>query len=213
MVTLDVDGVFIRSGPSIIYGVIGTQGTASRGLVDQRCVDDPISPRVFCHVIFDALPSGWLALDHLITLPVPVVGLVTLTGDQSALLTINDGRQTAVSFVAVTTDENLGSDKRTRLMIFAVGVSGNAVNTDASNDIVDNGVIIPNFAESIIVEAHTQDGRVFRLPIEFAGAQGNIVGLDQINVILIAELQGAGSVDLTLIVNGQRSNAPTIVIQ
>ena len=38
-------------------------------------------------------------------------------------------------------------------------------------------------------------------------------GLDQINVVLVPELQGAGTVDLTLIVNGRRSNAPTIVVQ
>jgi uncharacterized protein (TIGR03437 family) len=141
-----------------------------------------------------------------------VVWLVTLIDDPNSLLAINVGRQTIETSVAVTTQENFASDKRTRLMIFAVGVSGNAANTDPSNDIVDDGVVIPNLAESVIVEAHTQDGRVYRLPVEFAGAQGSVPGLDQVNVVLIPELEGAGTVDLTLIINGQRSNAPTIVI-
>jgi len=52
-----------------------------------------------------------------------------------------------------------------------------------------------------------------KLPVEFAGAQGSVPGLDQINVVLIPALQGAGTVDLTLIVNGQRSSAPTIVVR
>jgi uncharacterized protein (TIGR03437 family) len=38
-------------------------------------------------------------------------------------------------------------------------------------------------------------------------------GLDQVNVRLIPELRGAGTVQLTLILGGRRSNAPTIVIQ
>jgi uncharacterized protein (TIGR03437 family) len=51
------------------------------------------------------------------------------------------------------------------------------------------------------------------LPVEFAGAQGLLPGLDQINVILIPELKGVGNVQLTLIVNGQRSNAPSVFIK
>ena len=212
-VTLDVDGAFIRSGPSISYGVIGTQGTVSRGTVDQPCVNDPASSGVFCHVVFDAAPNGWVTAEHLIVLAVLQIRLVTLNGDENgSLLAINIGRETAESFVSITTLENFGADKRTRLMIFAVGVSGNAPNTDPSNDISEDGVVIPNLAESVIIEAHTQDGRVYRLPVEFAGAQGSVAGLDQVNVVLIPELEGAGTVNLTLIVNGQRSNAPTIVI-
>src|SRR6266550_695400 len=36
-VTMDMDGVYVRSGPSINYGVVGTQGTDSRGTMDQPC--------------------------------------------------------------------------------------------------------------------------------------------------------------------------------
>jgi uncharacterized protein (TIGR03437 family) len=138
---------------------------------------------------------------------------VTLSGDANgSLLALNIGRQTAAVSATVTTQENFGADKRTRLMIFAAGVVGNAVNFDPTNDVSAGGVIIPNLAESVIVEAHTQDGRTYRLPVEFAGGESLIAGLDHINVVLIPELQAAGLVDLTLIVNGQRSNHPTIVI-
>ena len=63
-----------------------------------------------------------------------------------------------------------------------------------------------------MVEARLSDGRVYNLPVEFAGEQGVLPGLDQITVRLITELKGAGSIQLTLIVNGQRSNAPTVFV-
>jgi uncharacterized protein (TIGR03437 family) len=129
------------------------------------------------------------------------------------LLVINIGRNTAPSSIAVTTPENFGEDKRTRIMIFADGVIGFAQNTDSTNDIVAGGVVIPNLAESVTVEVRTQGGRVYNLPVEFAGGESLIADLDSINVRLIPELEGAGLVQLTLIVNGVRSNSPTLVIR
>ncbi|HEV7904447.1 MAG TPA: hypothetical protein VGO96_11455, partial [Pyrinomonadaceae bacterium] len=68
--------------------------------------------------------------------------------------------------------------------------------------------------ESLTVEARTSDGRVYHLPVEFAGAvEGRLPGLDQVNVLLHAELRGAGLVDLTIIINGQRSNTAAINIR
>lgn len=40
----------------------------------------------------------------------------------------------------------------------------------------------------------------------FAGAQGDYVGLDQINVRLPRELAGRGDVDVTVSIDGQTSN-------
>ena len=141
-----------------------------------------------------------------------VTHVMTLNEAEAGLtLGVNDVKQVMEDF-PVTTPENLGSDKRTRVTFFATGISSSAANNDASNDVRLGANVIANLAESVTVEAHTQDGRVFSLPVEFAGAQG-FPGLDQVNVVLIPELQGAGIVDLTLIVNGQRSNAPTIVVR
>jgi hypothetical protein len=38
-------------------------------------------------------------------------------------------------------------------------------------------------------------------------------GLDQITVILIPDLKGVGTVQLSLIIGGERSNAPTVTIK
>jgi uncharacterized protein (TIGR03437 family) len=58
-----------------------------------------------------------------------------------------------------------------------------------------------------------QDGRVFQLPVEFAGRQNTWGGLDQINVVLLPELRHAGTIELTLVVGVQRSNMTTISIR
>jgi len=47
----------------------------------------------------------------------------------------------------------------------------------------------------------------FKLPAAYAGAQQQFPGLDQVNVLLPAGLQGAGKVDVTLTADGQASNS------
>jgi len=141
-----------------------------------------------------------------------VTRIMTAADDETGpALVVNDAKQ-VMEQMPVTTEENLSADKRTRVTFFATGVSGSAANTDPSNDVSVGDAVIQNLAESVVVEAHTQDNRVYVLPVEFAGARGALPGLDQINVVLVPQLRGAGSVDLTLIVNGRRSNAPTIVV-
>jgi uncharacterized protein (TIGR03437 family) len=156
--------------------------------------------------------DGYVSLGSLAIMP-NVTRLMTRADDETGpALAFNAARQTMAEWNIVSAN-NLGPDKRTRLSVFATGLSGSAANTDTSNDVAFAGKVIANFAESVIVEAHTANGNVYRLPVEFAGSAGTMPGLDQISVLLIPELQGAGKIDLTLIVNGQRSNAPTIVVQ
>lgn len=141
-----------------------------------------------------------------------VTRIMTVADDETGpALAVNEAKQ-MMQPMSVTTPQNLSADKRTRLSFFATGVSGSAANTDTSNDVSVGGTVIHNLSESVVVEAHTQDNRVYRLPVEFAGARGVMPGLDQINVVLVPQLQDAGTVDLTIIVNGRRSNAPTIVV-
>ncbi len=97
-------------------------------------------------------------------------------------------------------------------MLFATGLRG-AANTDAANDVNRAGALLANLAESVAVEARPSDGRTYRLPVEYAGAQGQFAGVDQITVRLIPELQGAGAVALTVVVGGQSSNTATINVQ
>jgi uncharacterized protein (TIGR03437 family) len=155
--------------------------------------------------------SGYLS-KGLITVESNVTRIMTATGDENgAALALNASKQVSEE-LPVNTSQNYNADKRTRVTFFATGVSGSAANTDSSNDVVADGKVWVNVAESVIVEARTLDNRVFQLPVEFAGARG-VPGLDQINVVLVPQLANAGTVNLTLIVNGRRSNASTIRVK
>jgi uncharacterized protein (TIGR03437 family) len=106
-----------------------------------------------------------------------------------------------------------GLDGRTRLSILATGLSGGLANIDQSNDVwLSNGQILENLAESVSVQAQTSDGRIFNLPVEYAGAQGSLRGIDQVNVILVQELAGAGIVQLRITAGGITSSPKTISV-
>lgn len=140
--------------------------------------------------------------------------IITKTEDvNGAIVGTNGHAFIATSEYDVVTSANFGTDKRTRVVFFATGISGSAVNSDSSNDINVGGIVRPNFAEAVTVEARLGDGQVFTLPVKYAGVQGVLPGLDQVTTVLIPQLKGAGTVQLTLIVGGRRSNAPTIFIK
>lgn len=137
-----------------------------------------------------------------------------ITGDASGLGSVLD----AVTFQSGTLPVSGAGlflpDTLTRLTILTSGISTGVVNTNSANDVLlGNGQIIPNLAESVTVEARASDGRVFMLPVEFAGAQGALAGLDQVNVVLVPELRDAGSVQLTVVVNGVRSNTMRAILR
>ncbi len=139
--------------------------------------------------------------------------IMTRSEDVNGAIAAANGHDLIASDFNVVTSANFGTDKRTRVIFFATGISGSAVNSDSSNDINIGGKVRPNFAESVTVEARLGSGQVFTLPVKYAGIQGTLPGLDQITTVLIPQLQGAGTVQLTLIVGGRRSNAPTIFIK
>jgi hypothetical protein len=143
--------------------------------------------------------------------PSPTQFAIVMTSATQAAA-VNSITQTASPFV-ITTPQNFGNDTRTRLTVFATGITSAAVNSDRSNDLTINGVVIPNFAEAIAVEARRSDGSVFRLPVEFAGALPAAPPLEQVNIILLPDLQGWGFVQLTLIISGNRSNSGMIFVQ
>jgi uncharacterized protein (TIGR03437 family) len=49
-----------------------------------------------------------------------------------------------------------------------------------------------------------------RLPVQYAGAQGSFLGLDQVNVPLPPSLAGRGEVPLVVMVDGKASNTVTV---
>jgi uncharacterized protein (TIGR03437 family) len=149
---------------------------------------------------------------------VAVTGLNPLifgyTGDANGLGAILDAVGFQSRAFPVTGDGLFGLDTRSRLTILTSGISTGVTNTDVGNDVfLGNGQVMANLAEAVTVEARASDGRVFTLPVEFAGAQGGLAGLDQVNVVLVPELRGAGSVQLTLVVNGVRSNTMRATVQ
>jgi hypothetical protein len=142
--------------------------------------------------------------------PIPVAfQLMTENGGAFAQ---NGNSEVANSF-DIETPWNFGPDKRTRVRLYATGVSNTAANTNPANDLFVNGFLEPNRAESVMVEARLADGSLYNLPVEFAGIAGTVPGLDQVTVILIPQMRGVGTVILTLIINGLRSNSGTISIR
>jgi len=109
---------------------------------------------------------------------------------------------------SVTTPEIPGEDKRTRLAVFATGIR-NLPNTDTKNDLaLPGGGTLVNVAESLTVTV----GNV-SVPVEFAGAHPVFQGLDQINVILPAQLAGRGTVDVVVLAGSLISNLVQVTIQ
>ena len=107
----------------------------------------------------------------------------------------------------------VGYDQQTRLSILATGLTTGLVNTDVSNDFFSaTGQLLENYAEGVLVEARKADGTVVMMPVEFAGANGSLRGLDQVTVRVTSELAGAGNVQITVIAGGRRSNMSIVTI-
>ena len=97
----------------------------------------------------------------------------------------------------VETPQNQGSDKRTRLAVYATGLryAGNPARDPA----------IPNAA--IQVQARDNLGNVYA--VEYAGAAPGFFGLDQINLIVPAAADGIGVLSLTVVAENRPSNTVT----
>jgi uncharacterized protein (TIGR03437 family) len=139
---------------------------------------------------------------------------IFMNAENSGAGVLLNGLNVVSGTFSTVTEQFIGFDARTRVSFFATGVSSALVNTDLGNDVLlTNGQMLPNLAESVKVEARTSGGATVMLPVEYAGPQGVLTGLDQITVILPAQLSGAGAVQLTVIVGNTRSNSVNIVVQ
>jgi uncharacterized protein (TIGR03437 family) len=152
------------------------------------------------------LQEGFVSRGTVTILPV-APGIFTTGGDGVGAGLILNAADGTSGFFNATTPHNLGDDKRTRVNIFATGVRGAWLNTNPANDLKMDGRTVVNLSESVTVEARLPNGMKIPVPVEFAGTQGQFAGLDQVTVALPATLAGWGYVELTLVVNGQRSNA------
>src|SRR5580704_7417625 len=91
------------------------------------------------------------------------------------------------------TSQNPSADKRTRLSLFGTGLRYGAPN-------------------STTVQATDSLGFTRSLPVEYAGPAPDFFGLDQVNVVLPAALEGAGLVNLKLTSGNAISNSVSVVL-
>ncbi|HEY6391584.1 MAG TPA: hypothetical protein VIX89_09915, partial [Bryobacteraceae bacterium] len=103
----------------------------------------------------------------------------------------------AVGPFLAETPENAGSDKRTRLAVFATGLryAGNAVRDPAKVNVAAQ------------IQARDSLGNVYA--VEYAGPAPGFFGLDQINLVVPAAADGAGDVALIITAENSASNTVT----
>ena len=123
----------------------------------------------------------------LVTIPAPGVFTSDGSGGGAGAI-LNAVTYTPAPFL-VQTSEN-GADTRTRIAVYCTGIR-----------------------HANLVTAQVQDSVGNRIPlrVEFAGAAPGFFGLDQVNLLLPPELDGAGTVLLTLDrrrAHGQRGHVP-----
>ncbi|MBS1871611.1 MAG: hypothetical protein JSU00_00245 [Acidobacteria bacterium] len=104
----------------------------------------------------------------------------------------------------IETTANLGDDKRTRLSIYGTGIRY------AGNPFLDS--TITNAAAAVTAQALDSAGNVYTLPVEYAGAAPLYFGLDQVNVVLPPQLDGLGTLSLTISTTTASSNVVTFAV-
>jgi uncharacterized protein (TIGR03437 family) len=104
----------------------------------------------------------------------------------------------------VETPQNGGGDLRTRLAVYCTGIryAGNPTQDPSVTNV------------AAYVSAHGADpaGNQYNFTVEYAGAAPGFIGLDQVNIVLPAQLDGAGGVSLTITAEGTASNAVTFLV-
>ena len=127
-----------------------------------------------------------------------------MSGVANGATTINlqfDSAFSGKHFV-LTADGHGGSDLRTRLAIYCTGVRY------AGNPTQDPSVT--NVAANVTAQGMDTAGNQYSFTVEYAGASDpSFPGLDQVNIVLPAQLDGAGVVSLALTAENTTSNAVT----
>lgn len=106
---------------------------------------------------------------------------------------------------SVLTPELPSTDKRTRLAVYATGVRYAAAAPGAGEP--------GNAASSVQATILQDNGQNWPLAVEYSGPAPGFAGVDQINVVLPAQLDGAGRVFLRVSVGAASSNTVTLEIR
>ena len=199
-VTVDVDGVFVRSDPTSNSAVRGSQNRGSIGTLVSPCVNDSAGARVFCNVNFDFGVSGWLTQEHLVlvSMPSPTPAPPTILTEENTdrAVALN-----ATTFVrdpfSLSTTQNFSSDKRTRVMLFVINLQ-----------------LLPgDDASAVVAQAEDSMFRSYPLPVEYVGKVTNFDWLTKLNVILPDGLPNAGDLRVSVSLRGVTSNKARISIR
>jgi uncharacterized protein (TIGR03437 family) len=106
-------------------------------------------------------------------------------------------------FLTVT-PEIAASDQRTRLAVYATGLRY------AGNASYDPSIV--NVAANVGATAKDAAGNSYNLTVEYAGPAPGYFGLDQVNIVLPPDLDGAGVVSLSLTAEASTSNVVTFLM-
>jgi uncharacterized protein (TIGR03437 family) len=119
----------------------------------------------------------------------------------------------AVTYAAapflVETQQNAGADKQTRLSLYGTGIryAGNPTHDPST----------ANVASQVTAQTRNPSGPNFKLNVEYAGveyagAAPGFFGLDQINIVLPPDLDGAGAVSVAISAENGASNVITFQV-
>ena len=105
---------------------------------------------------------------------------------------------------AVETAQNGGSDLRTRLAVYCTGLryAGNPTHDSSVTSVTAN----------VTAQGTDSSGNPYSFTVEYAGAAPGYIGLDQVNIVLPAQLDGAGAVSLTITAEDATSNVVTFPV-
>jgi uncharacterized protein (TIGR03437 family) len=147
--------------------------------------------------------GGSLSVSITVNLAAP--GIFVLGGDRPDRGAVLNAVTFQLEPFSAQTSQNGGSDKRTRLALFGSGVRF------AGNPKHDKGM--QNVAANLSSQLRSKaTGRVWDLEVEFAGS-ANMPGLDQINVVVPADIETSGTFEITISVGGVASNMVTVVFE
>jgi uncharacterized protein (TIGR03437 family) len=133
------------------------------------------------------------------------VGIFTSDSSGAGPGAILNGVTGAAPPFLVVTPENGGGDLRTRLAVYCTGLryAGNPTE-DAS---------VTNVAAHVSAQGADSAGHPYNFTVEYAGGSDPAFpGLDQVNIVLPAALDGAGIITLTITADDDTSNKVTFQV-
>jgi uncharacterized protein (TIGR03437 family) len=133
------------------------------------------------------------------------VGIFTSNSSGAGPGAILNGVTAAGPPFLVVTPQNSGSDLRTRLAVYCTGLRY------AGNPSQDSSTT--NIAANVTALGRDTAGNQYNFTVEYAGGSDPAFpGLDQVNIVLPAELDGAGVVSLTIMTENNSSNTVTFQV-